>query len=92
MQIAIRELKNHLSKYLKQVQTGVEIIVTTHGKPVARFCQLESAKEQAPANLLQNLQWIQKAQSGKPTGLPDNLRIKLSPGKNLSDIVLEDRE
>ncbi len=92
MQIAIRELKNHLSKYLKQVQTGEEIIVTTHGKPVARFCQLESAKEQPSENLLQNMYWIRKAQGGKPKGLPENLRIKLSPGKNLSDIILEDRE
>ena len=92
MQVAIRELKNHLSKYLKQVQTGAEIIVTTHGKPVARFCQLESAKEPFSTNLLQNIPWVRKCQNGKPKGLPANLRIKPSSGKSLSDIMLEDRE
>ncbi len=45
MQVTIRELKNHLSKYLKQVQTSAEIIVTTHDKPIAHFCQLESTEE-----------------------------------------------
>lgn len=92
MQVAIRELKNHLSKYLKQVQTGVEIIVTTHGKPIARFCKLESTEELSSANLLQNIPWMNKYQDGKPKGLPANQRIKLNPGKTLSDIILEDRE
>ena len=92
MQVAIRELKNHLSKYLKQVQTGEEIIVTIHGKPIARFCQLEPTEELSSANSLHNLHWVRKGQNGKPKGLPDDQRIKLSPGKSLSDIVLEDRE
>ena len=92
MQVAIRELKNHLSKYLKQVQTGEEIIVTTHGKPIARFCQLEPTEELSSANSLQNILWVRKYKNGKPMGLPANQRIKLSPGKSLSDIMLEDRE
>jgi len=92
MQVAIRELKNHLSKYLKQVQTGAEIIVTTHGKPIARLCQLEPTKELSSANSLQNIPWVRKYKNGKPMGLPANQRIKLSPGKSLSDIMLEDRE
>jgi len=92
MQVAIRELKNHLSKYLKQVQTGTEITITTHGKPIARFCQLEPAKEIPSQNSLQNILWVSKEQSGKPEGLPANQRIKLGAGKSLSDMVLEDRE
>ncbi len=92
MQVAIRELKNHLSKYLKQVQTGEEIIVTTHGKPIARFCQLEPSEELSAANSLQNIPWVSQCQNGKPKGLTANQRIKLSSGKSLSDIVLEDRE
>ena len=92
MQVAIRELKNHLSKYLKQVQTGAEIIVTTHGKPIARFCQLEPTEELSSANSLQNIPWMSKCQNGKPKGLPANQRIRLSPGKSLSDIILKDRE
>ncbi len=94
MQVAIRELKNHLSKYLKQVQTGEEIIVTSHGSPIARFCPLplEPAEELSAANSLQNISWVSKCQNGKPKGLTANQRIKLSSGKSLSDLVLEDRE
>lgn len=84
--------KNHLSKYLKQVQTGAEIIVTTHGKPVARLSQLEINEEASAENLLNKLFWVNKAQRGKPKGLPESQRIKASPGKSLSDMLLEDRE
>ena len=71
MQVAIRELKNHLSKYLKQVQAGAEIIVTTHGKPVARFSQMEIDNKVSAGDMLSNLPWVHKSQSGKPKGLPE---------------------
>ncbi|UJS22692.1 type II toxin-antitoxin system Phd/YefM family antitoxin [Thiothrix winogradskyi] len=37
MHVAVRELKNRFSEYLKYAQAGEEIIVTTHGNPVARL-------------------------------------------------------
>lgn len=35
--ISVRDLKNHLSEYLRRVQAGEDIIVTSHGKRVARL-------------------------------------------------------
>ena len=92
MQVAIRELKNHLSKYLKQVQSGEEIIVTTHGKPIARFCQLKPTEALSSADSLQNIPWVSQVQNGKPKGLTADQRIRLNTGKSLGDMVLEDRE
>ncbi len=40
MHVAVSELKNRFSAYLKYTQTGEEIIVTTHGNPVARLTRL----------------------------------------------------
>lgn len=37
----MRELKNHLSQYLGRVQDGEEVIVTDHGRPVARLSPLD---------------------------------------------------
>jgi prevent-host-death family protein len=37
----VRELKNNLSRYLDRVQLGEEIIVTEHGRPVARLSSLD---------------------------------------------------
>ena len=36
-QVGVRELKNQLRRYLKRVQEGEEIIVTEHGRSVARL-------------------------------------------------------
>ena len=81
MQVAIRELKNHFSKYLKKVQTGTEIIITTHGKPIARFSHLDINDDISTENTLQNLTWVQKSVGGKPMGLSNNQRIRLNSGK-----------
>ena len=92
MQIAIRELKSHFSKYLKKVQEGEEIIVTTHGKPIARFSQLDINFDDPKNNNINNVDWIQHGNGSKPIGLSGNERIKLQEGKDLSDMLLEDRE
>jgi prevent-host-death family protein len=36
MEVGVRELRAHLSRYLKRVEAGEEILVTDRGKPVAR--------------------------------------------------------
>lgn len=35
--IGIRELKAHLSRYLQQVKEGAVIVITEHGRPIARL-------------------------------------------------------
>jgi prevent-host-death family protein len=36
MEVGVRELRNHLSRYLDQVREGTEIVVTDRGRAVAR--------------------------------------------------------
>lgn len=36
--INVTELRRHLPEYLKQVQAGEEVIITVHGKAIARLC------------------------------------------------------
>ena len=62
---AVSKLKAHLSDYLNQVKAGSEILITDHGKPVARIVPLSRQK-----NLRESLAKIEKQ------GL-----IKLGPGK-----------
>ena len=33
----MRELRDHLSRYLERVKAGEELIVTEHGRPIARL-------------------------------------------------------
>jgi prevent-host-death family protein len=37
METGIRELKDHLSRYIRRVETGERIVVTAHGRVVAEL-------------------------------------------------------
>jgi prevent-host-death family protein len=36
MEVGIRELRNHLSRYLERVRDGHEVVVTDRGRAIAR--------------------------------------------------------
>ena len=40
MEAGVRELRDHLSRYLAAVQGGVEVTVTDHGRAIARLVPL----------------------------------------------------
>ena len=50
--IGIRDLKAHLSEYLRYVQQGQVVIITDHGRPVGRLLPAEQTLEER----LQSLQ------------------------------------
>lgn len=94
MEVSVRELKDRLSQYLRAAQAGEEVVVTSHGKPVARL--LPPAPEGADAEAaiiarLDALPWIRPGDGDKVRG---SERPAPWPGdeKPLSQIILEDRE
>ena len=44
MEVGIRDLRNHFSKYLNQVQGGQEVVVTDRGRAVARVVPLSGQR------------------------------------------------
>jgi len=40
----VAELKAHLSRYLDQVKSGQEVVITEHGRPVAKLVPLHKAE------------------------------------------------
>lgn len=91
MHVAVRELKNRFSEYLKYAQAGEEIIVTTHGNPVARLVRLAPNLQARPSQPLDKLAWVRRGKAGKKPGLSAEQRIRLTDGNSLSDLLLEDR-
>jgi prevent-host-death family protein len=87
--IGIRELKAHLSRYLKRVQAGATIRVTDRGRTIATIQPVAAPKP--------DLAWVhQMVAEGKATwngGKPGGGKpVKPRPGSKLaSDIVIEDR-
>lgn len=44
MEAGVRELRDHLSRYLDVVQGGHEVTVTDHGKAIARLVPLDQLR------------------------------------------------
>lgn len=86
--VGVRELKDHLSNYLRQVKEGKIIEITEHGKPVGRIIPQEMSLEEKLEALRKAglIHWSGKKFSpGEPVG--ENIGVK-----QLSDIVSELRE
>lgn len=45
MDVGIRELRAGLSRYVERVKSGEEIVVTEHGRPVARLVPLNGERK-----------------------------------------------
>jgi len=94
MEVSIREMKNRLSKYLKLVQTGKDVVITDRGKPVARLTPVVPTAEETEAEAIRRinaLPWVRPGKGGKVKGA--KRPIPWQPGeKMLSEMILEDRE
>ncbi len=78
MQISVRELKDHLSKYLHSVQKGTSIIVTSHRVPLAKLVPIPQSKNKDLHALLQmeGISWNGK----KPKGNKNAAKINRQNG------------
>lgn len=85
--VGIRDLKAHLSRYLKRVRSGVRLAVTERGRTIATI---------SPAHPPTNADWAHQLvaegrahwNGGKPTGAA---RPPRGSRKTAASIVLEDR-
>ena len=87
--VGIRQLKNSLSGYMKQVKKGETIIVTERGEPVAVLKKEASNSLKQKSEIFQTQGLIRMGEGGKPLGMVVGLKkVKGSP---LSKAVLGDR-
>lgn len=90
-QVGIRELKNNLSAYLKQVKAGATFTITDHGEPIGQLVPIQKTiearlQELTAAGLL--------AWNGQPYQPSDSrLQPTLSPDahQTAAVLLLEDR-
>jgi prevent-host-death family protein len=87
MNAAVRDLKTHLSAYLRKVKEGEQVIITDHGKPCAiiqPFLPDHDPSRQTALKGNPNFSW-----NGNRLIPPEPVDIG---GRPLSDMVMEDRE
>lgn len=87
-QVGVRELKTHLSVYLRQVEVGRTVTITRRGRPIGRIVPLAQSTEERLESLSQAGLIVWNGERLPP----------LSPvaqakgGRTLADLLLEDRE
>ena len=83
----VRNVKDHLSEYLRRVRRGERVTITDRGRPVAQIVGIE---EGADAEVAWGLvrEGVGDWGGGKPRGLVDAPHV---PGRRAEEIVLEDR-
>jgi prevent-host-death family protein len=83
MDVGIRELRTNLSRYVEQVKAGDEIVVTDHGKPVAKLVPLNGERK-IDRLIREGVVIPARSRTG---WLPEPIKAK----GTLSDIVIEQR-
>lgn len=81
MEVSVRQLKDHLSAYLRRAKFGEEILVLSRGRPVGRLLAPEpdvQATDKSPLDALHTLPGIRPG-NGKPIQGSDQ-PINVPPG------------
>lgn len=95
MKVSVREFRSRLSLYLAKASRGEEVVITSHGRSVARLLAVAPAASAEPdaselARRIRRIPGMLPAGGGKPRGSSRPMAIR--PGeKTLAEIVLEDR-
>ena len=85
--VGVRELRNHLSEYLRRVKSGEILTITEHGKPIGRIVPAEQSIEERMRTLAEAgfLSWNEdKLEPSSPVAVNRGERM-------LSDLIAEDR-
>jgi len=83
--VSVRELRDHLSEYLRAVETGATLVVTSHNRPVARLVAAEPPPEGLPE--IPGVRWS----AGKPRLSKPISERPINMGEPLSDWVIANR-
>jgi prevent-host-death family protein len=86
--IGIREAKQNLSRYLKMVQQGKEIIITDRGRPVGKIVPFEPGEMSLEARIrrLETQGIVERVPSKRPKQFPSPLPIE----KNIAQKFLQE--
>lgn len=85
MKASMRELKAHLSEYIRQVTAGETVIINIHNRPVAQIVPIKQQSTLDDLAAQPGISW----NGGKASGLPRGEALPV--GVSLADWVTEDR-
>ncbi|MFM9047917.1 MAG: type II toxin-antitoxin system Phd/YefM family antitoxin, partial [Cyanobium sp.] len=89
-QVAVRDVKSHLSEWLARAQAGEVVEVTSHRQPIARITAVKPAEPISSNQLQQAIDAGLISWSGQNPVIPPPVKLN-DGGPLMSDIVIEDR-
>lgn len=94
MEASVRDFKARLSLFLRRLEDGEDVVITSRGRPIARLLALVPDDAHADVSeLLRRLRQIPGMLPGKGGRIRGASRpLLIGPGqKTLAELVLEDR-
>ncbi|MGD1051554.1 MAG: type II toxin-antitoxin system prevent-host-death family antitoxin [Solirubrobacteraceae bacterium] len=82
-EVGVRELHDRLSEHLERVERGAAVVVTRHGRPIARLSPLDAGDP------LEDL--IRRGLASAPARARTARRPKVRTGGPVSELVAEQR-
>ncbi len=67
-QISLREANQHLSRYIKTVEQGQELVITRRGKPIARLIPVVVKRQLSPVQLAALERTRERMRTGRDLG------------------------
>jgi len=91
LSVGIREAKANLSKLVKLVRRGGEVILTDRGKPVGRIVPMQAEPLPLPARIrqLEDQGLLERCKPNNPKKIPVPISLPDAPAQRL---LREDRE
>ncbi len=86
IEVGVRDLKNNLSRYLGQVEAGVEVVVTDRGRRIARLTGIDDVAGDKLAEL------IAAGLVRPPTSKARQRPAPLPSDGSVSELVAEQRQ
>ena len=88
--VGIRDAKVHLSKYIKMVRSGAEVILTDRGRPVGKIVPIDSKDLPLSARIkkLEDMGVLETLSQKKRKKLPSPIPV---PNNIAQSILKEDR-
>lgn len=76
MEVSIKDLKDKLSEYLRQVAEGEEVVITYHNRRIARIIPMsqEAQPEEKTLERVLTLPWIKPGNGHKMMGTRNMVR------------------
>lgn len=91
MSINVRELKAHLSEFLRRAERGETVTVTSHGRVVAQIVP-PAEEPKSAVETLRGMPWIEAGTSNDAAlGLSAPITWQ-GDGSSFTDLLAEDRE